>query len=417
MFDQALDGMVSFSLAGSKTLTTNNGAPDEARCRYINITGGTGGTVTVPNVEKVYVVRNNSSASVTFTTGSGTTASVAAGVYGVIVSEGGNVCRNLTSLIDLSNLTGTLPVAHGGTGATSSTGSGGVVLKNGPTLGSTVTIDSQGSPNAVINFVDTAGTPQVTSGSGSMSVRYVTGQSFLVNNMAGGQDIKTDSGGVIIASGTTASAANLFQAGSAGSNYILRSTSSVRYKRQVEDADPVLAHRFLDLRPIWYRSTSMYDDPTFGFFGFMAEDAAAQGLPQLVHYAYQDDQIEHVVFHGNTEIAVEDALEAAQAIVLSGTAAPAKQGLEAVPLGGGDVTQLNAVQEVVIDEPVTLVSRPKAGERQRPDGFQYDRAVVLHHVLLRELFDRLEALEAIGQRLIPVGEFDSKDRGEAIGTI
>src|SRR5437773_1148622 len=111
MFDQALDGMVSFGLSGSKTLTASNGASDEARCRYVNITGGTGGTVTIPNVEKVYVVRNNASGSITFTTGSGTTASVAASVYGIIVSEGGNVCRNLTSLIDLSNLTGTLPVA------------------------------------------------------------------------------------------------------------------------------------------------------------------------------------------------------------------------------------------------------------------------------------------------------------------
>jgi len=93
MFDQALDGMVSFTLSTSRSLSSANGSSDEARCRYINITGGTGGTVTVPNVEKVYVVRNAASGTVTFTTGSGTTCDVAAGAQAIVACEGGNVCR------------------------------------------------------------------------------------------------------------------------------------------------------------------------------------------------------------------------------------------------------------------------------------------------------------------------------------
>lgn len=93
MFDQALDGMVSFTLSTTRTLSTANGSSDEARCRYVNISGGSGGTVTLPNVEKVYVVRNAASGSVTFTTGSGTTCAVTAGRQAIVVCEGGNVCR------------------------------------------------------------------------------------------------------------------------------------------------------------------------------------------------------------------------------------------------------------------------------------------------------------------------------------
>ncbi len=91
VIDQALDGMISFT--GNITLSTANGSTDEARRRYINITGGTTATVTIPNVEKVYVVRNAGSGTATFTTGSGTTATVAAGTQAVVVCEGGNVCR------------------------------------------------------------------------------------------------------------------------------------------------------------------------------------------------------------------------------------------------------------------------------------------------------------------------------------
>lgn len=95
MIDQALDGVIAFSLSGSKTLTTANGSSDEARCRVLNITGGSGGTVTIPNVEKSYVVRNASTAAVTFTTGSGTTCTVPTNSWAIVTCEGGNVCRSI----------------------------------------------------------------------------------------------------------------------------------------------------------------------------------------------------------------------------------------------------------------------------------------------------------------------------------
>lgn len=93
MFDEALDGMVSFTLSGTKTLSTASGATDEARKRFLNVTGGTGGTITIPNLEKLYFVRNQSSGNVVLSTGSGTTGTIPTLTNGWAVCEGGNVCR------------------------------------------------------------------------------------------------------------------------------------------------------------------------------------------------------------------------------------------------------------------------------------------------------------------------------------
>jgi hypothetical protein len=91
LIDFAIAGMTTFTLSGTKTLSNTNYVADEARAMFLNITSGTGGTVTIPNVEKVYVVRNNTSGDVIFTTGSGTTATIATGEFQLVVCIAGNV--------------------------------------------------------------------------------------------------------------------------------------------------------------------------------------------------------------------------------------------------------------------------------------------------------------------------------------
>lgn len=113
LIDAASDGRASFSLSGLKTLTTADGSADEARMRFIDVTGGTGGTVTIPNLEKWYLVRNNSSGDVIFTTGSGTTAAIASGKRTVIISTGSNVVYEFQPLIaDLAAITSFSSVAR-----------------------------------------------------------------------------------------------------------------------------------------------------------------------------------------------------------------------------------------------------------------------------------------------------------------
>lgn len=113
LIDASADGVESYSLSGSKTLTSTNYAADEARMRVQNITGGTGGTVTIPAVQKNYIFRNASSGAVVVSNGTNSV-SIPAGNVEQIFTDGTNIYRtarlNLGS--DLLTTTGT-PSASG----------------------------------------------------------------------------------------------------------------------------------------------------------------------------------------------------------------------------------------------------------------------------------------------------------------
>jgi hypothetical protein len=89
LLEDALAGAVTQALSGPLTLTSVNGATDQARCLALNITGGTGGTITAPGVKKLYFVRNAASGAVIVTTGAGATATFAAGEVGFCYSPDG----------------------------------------------------------------------------------------------------------------------------------------------------------------------------------------------------------------------------------------------------------------------------------------------------------------------------------------
>ena len=79
---------------------------------------------------------------------------------------------------------------------------------------------------------------------------------------------------------TTATAANV----NVDSNGLLqRSTSSARYKTDIETLHDSYADTLLNCRPVWYRSTCTSDNPDWGWWGFIAEEVAAID-PRLVHW-------------------------------------------------------------------------------------------------------------------------------------
>jgi hypothetical protein len=98
LIDTALDGWTKFALSGPKTLTEADGEPDEARARVIHVTSGTGGTVTIPAVEKVYMVFNQASGSVTLTVGSGATVAVPTMTAQWVFTDGTNVYTDTVSI-------------------------------------------------------------------------------------------------------------------------------------------------------------------------------------------------------------------------------------------------------------------------------------------------------------------------------
>lgn len=166
-------------------------------------------------------------------------------------------------------------------------------------------------------------------------------QPRLVSNFASNFDLDLcpNGGAVTIGSATTASAANLFQ--SASGTAILRSTSSARYKRNVETVSPEYADNVLNLRPVWYQSTAEADNPDFGYWGFIAEEAAKVD-PRLVHWAYLASDFELI------EVAPEMA---------------------AVFDDKGEM--------VTEAQPASFERRVKNGAIKVPDGFQYERVAVL----------------------------------------
>jgi len=79
---------------------------------------------------------------------------------------------------------------------------------------------------------------------------------------------------------TTANAANVhvFSDGT-----LRRSTSSEKYKTDVETLEDVYADALLQCRPVWYRSTCNKDNPGHGWWGFIAEEVAEID-PRLVQW-------------------------------------------------------------------------------------------------------------------------------------
>lgn len=140
--------------------------------------------------------------------------------------------------------------------------------------------------------------------------------------------------------GTTATAGNAFinSASTPVANQMLRSTSSARYKRDIEPLDIEYSLKLLnEVSPVWFRSAIETDDQTYSHWGFIAEDVASVD-PRLVHWGYLDSDWK--------EVKVKDA-----------------------------------------DGKITVERKLKKGAKKRPDGVQYDRFAPHHHVLLRKLFD------------------------------
>jgi hypothetical protein len=150
---------------------------------------------------------------------------------------------------------------------------------------------------------------------------------------------------------TTASAANAFL-DSGDANRLYRSTSSLRYKKDIETIEQSKSDAVLNLRPVWYRSKADNDKADWSWYGFVAEEVA-EIEPRLVHWSYLDSDY--------------------------------------------DVTEENG----------SLKKTLKAGAKLVPDGVQYDRVAVLlldvvkrqeqaiqeQQALINNLTTRLNALE------------------------
>jgi hypothetical protein len=90
---------------------------------------------------------------------------------------------------------------------------------------------------------------------------------------------------------TTSNAANLYI--DSGGGLLYRSTSSLKYKTEVEDLNIDTTDLLSKMRPVWYRSLGDVDRKDWSWYGFIAEELA-EIEPRLVHFGYGKDSYEEV---------------------------------------------------------------------------------------------------------------------------
>lgn len=160
--EQSIVGMATletadFSTNAATLAYTNTNAAQDFRAFCLNITAtlSGAGTVVVPAIEKPYLVLNNSVGgfAVTVKVSGLTGISIPNGKGCLVYNDGTDVGAAITHLTSLT-LASPLPVLSGGTGVTTSTGTGNVVLSNSPTL----VTPALGTPSALVgtNITGTA---------------------------------------------------------------------------------------------------------------------------------------------------------------------------------------------------------------------------------------------------------------------
>lgn len=158
---------------------------------------------------------------------------------------------------------------------------------------------------------------------------------------------------------TTASAANVYVG---ETNTLARSTSSGRFKTDVEDLDEERASDIVSgLRPVWYRSLCDLDKKEWSWYGLIAEEVAEVD-PRFVQWktdetTYEDREVTEDM---EVESIDEDGVVTVQTVEVT------------------SVKQVPVTRR--LDKPV-------------PDGVMYDRIVVALITKIQELEGRLQKLE------------------------
>ena len=253
--EQAITGSANVAVNANTTLSlTDTNAAQDARALRLNLSGAGGFNLTVPDIQKLYLVNNGSLGTVTVKNSTGATIAVPAAKTMWVYSTGTAVVDAVTHLTSLTlgsalpiasggtgttsttyanlqtNVTGTLPIANGGTGSTTATFSGANITSLNASAISTGTLSndrttataSNGASTIVArdasgNFTGATITATTFSGSGASltslnasaissgtvpTARLASGTANSSTYLRGDQTWATVSGGTVIPAGT-----------------------------------------------------------------------------------------------------------------------------------------------------------------------------------------------------------------------
>jgi len=237
---------VAFS-SGPVTLTlTDTNASQTARNLRLNLTGTSGGAqnLIVPNIEKLYLVNNGCADAITVKTSAGTGIAVPAGKSMFVFNNSTNVVEAVTQFngtISLSSgVTGTLPVANGGTGATSQTAY--AVLAGGTTsTGAYQSVASVGTSGQVLTSNGAGALPTFQTVSGGVTSITGTANQVIASSSTGAvtlstpQSIGTASGVQFGSFGVGTASSGTTGEIRATNNVTAFYTSDIKFKENVKD--------------------------------------------------------------------------------------------------------------------------------------------------------------------------------------
>ena len=140
LLDSAVAGTVTLATDVDVTLTTTLGTTNTSREAILlwTATGTVTRYITAPAQSKFYVVINATGGTQSIVirgVGPTTGVTIPAGARALVAWNGADFVKVSSTIVNLaSDVIGTLPVANGGTGVTTSTGTGNTVLSTSPTL-------------------------------------------------------------------------------------------------------------------------------------------------------------------------------------------------------------------------------------------------------------------------------------------
>ena len=176
LLDSAVAGTTTLSADADVTLSTTNGAANQARNAILLWTASNGATtrnITAPAQSKAYLVINSGTGSIVIRGAGPTTGvTVPAGARALVAWNGSDFVKIVSNPVSLAtDVTGTLPVGNGGTGATTLTANN-VLLGNGTSAPLFVAPGTSGNVLTSNGTTWTSATPAASGASKGQAIAF-----------------------------------------------------------------------------------------------------------------------------------------------------------------------------------------------------------------------------------------------------